>query len=206
MQLIICLKTSRFKVNTHHSSWVVDRDICVHEWNFNGKRVLQKYHFSIPKLDTLQIASGPAIPKGTFMWPQVAQHIIQKGKRRRKYVCISKARSSYMARLTLHQGVLGTGLVWVCSCALCNPASLVSAPPSWYSQLLLCRIASNTNHISGRYQLRDQHKRNVWFGSHKLTVFAVCSVKALVEITMSNRTEALQYEFLFPVLQNAKGQ
>lgn len=67
MQLIVFSKTSRFEVNTHHPSWVEDQDISVHEWNFNGKRVLQKYHFSIPMLDTLQIASGPTIPKGTFM-------------------------------------------------------------------------------------------------------------------------------------------
>lgn len=91
------LKTSCFKVNTHHPSWVVDQDICVHEWHFNGKRVLQKCHFSIPLLDAIQIASGPTIPKETFTRPQVAQHLIQKGKRRIKFVCISKARSSYAA-------------------------------------------------------------------------------------------------------------
>lgn len=32
----------------------------------------------------------------------------------------------------------------------------------------------------------------------------MCSVKALVETAVSNRIEALKYEFLFPVLQNAK--
>lgn len=135
-------------------------------------------------LDILQIAFHLMIHKGTFMCPQLAQHLIQEGKRMGKYVCTSKARSSYMARLVLHHGGLGTGLLWVCSCALCNPASLISAAPFSYCQLLLCWIASNANHIPGRDQLLDQHKRSVWFGSCKLIVFAVCSVKALVEITV----------------------
>lgn len=48
-------------------------------------------------LDTLQIASGPTIPKETFMWPQFAQLLIQKGKKRTKPMGISKARSSFLA-------------------------------------------------------------------------------------------------------------
>lgn len=48
-------------------------------------------------LDTLQIASDPAIPKETFMWLQVAQHLIQKGKKRLKSVCTSKASRSFVA-------------------------------------------------------------------------------------------------------------
>lgn len=72
-----------FSFLSKHSlpSWVVNQGICVYAWNFNGKRGLQKYHLSIPLLDTLQIASHPAISKRTFMWSQVAQPIIQKGKK-----------------------------------------------------------------------------------------------------------------------------
>lgn len=48
-------------------------------------------------LDLFQIASGPTIPKETLMWPQAAQHLIQKGKRRIKPVCSPKASSSLAA-------------------------------------------------------------------------------------------------------------
>jgi len=41
------------------------------------------------------------------MWPQVTQYIVGKDKRKGKYVPISKARSSYMARLMPHHYVLG---------------------------------------------------------------------------------------------------
>lgn len=148
-----------FSFLSKHSlpSWVVNQDICVHAWNFNGKRGLQKYHFSIPLLDALQIASGPVIPKRTFTWSQVTQAVIQKGKS-----SVSKAESRYTTRLILRNSALGTRLVWESSCTVCNPASLVSAASSsWYSQWCLCRIASNAD-ISGRFRLCEQEKRLVW--------------------------------------------
>lgn len=181
------------KLNPDHPSWVVDQDISVHEWNCNGKRAWQKCHFSIPVLDTLQVASGPVIPKEAFIWPQVAQHLIQKGKKRIKSVGTWKATSSFVADATSCCIMLGTQLVWESCCALCNPANLVPAAPSWYSQLFFWLIVYISSYISRRDLFYYQHKRSLWFGSHKSSISAVFSVKALVEIAVSNMNLYFQY-------------
>lgn len=114
---------------------------------------------------------------------------------------VSQRQETIAWGLILHHCILRTRLVRVCSCASCKPANLVSAAPSWYYRLFLCQISSNASHIPEGYELLDQHKRNGWFESHMLTVFAVYSVRAVVEITMSNMTEARYYESSSPIMQ-----
>lgn len=147
-------------------------------WMFNVKRALQKCHFSIPPLDIFQIASGPMIPSVAFMWPQVAQHLIQKGKRR--YSLCAAQRLQAVWWLMLHHGVLGVG--WFGQAAV-----LCVTLQTWSQQLPLDILSWFCDWL---FMLPTIHQegtcfvistRELWFGSHKSTILRSALLKNLLK-------------------------